>query len=413
MPFVQRKLDRIFNQSRGIYDKFAYRPDNGDTLSDMAEPGYFADSRFAGEPDWENSLIEIVAADGQATYQVTAGGTLKTPGADNLPMYWAGAWDNDRTYLPGQTAIDGTWAGVANIRTRERLAPQPIGTPTFSLPDTPAFVTQSNVSTIISGNIYTLTREGWARTVRVWVPSVGPSILHQLILVTTSLEGVETLQINNLFNLTANAWNIVQIGNRVFQAGAKIELYLLSIDSSGTLQFQADWNLQAVGTGISPSPGNWTRSASFDQVRVNTADADSGDQTANLQSVTSGTEIKATQVNDTSRVNNFLVNSIQVFTGQVLYNTTGQGSGPGGSVEVGERANLEFVAPAVQTTSYSILSNFWASNAPDWATVQGFLSFDSQQSQVNVPDDNAYGTDLQFQIGDVSDDWDIFSSIIN
>lgn len=327
----------------------------------------------------------------------------------NPGMSWGNNWEPERTFAVGTMVNDNNWLMVANKETQERAAPQPIGTPTFSLPDNPAFVTQSNTSAVLSGNIYTLTRDGWARSVRVWVPEVGLDILHQLIITETTPEGVETLSINNLANLTANAWNLVGIGNRVYQSGTVIQLLLLSIDSSGTVSFNAFWNFNGVGNSA-PLNGGWVRNSSFTTTRFHKSDADGGDQTANLGTVTVGTIINCISTVDNDRSNSFLVNSVQENASDFQYNTTGQGSGPGGSVEFGERTSVDFIVPSAQSTSYSEISGFWPGNQPDWATVTGFLSFDSNQSQVKSPNDDAYGTDLEFQIGAVSDDWDFASN---
>jgi hypothetical protein len=72
MSFVQFKLDKSFNQARGIFDTYVYRPDNGDTKADISTPGYFNDSRYINDPDWENGLIEIEAADGYLLAQISS-----------------------------------------------------------------------------------------------------------------------------------------------------------------------------------------------------------------------------------------------------------------------------------------------------------------------------------------------------
>jgi hypothetical protein len=69
MPFDQKKLDRNFNQTRGIFDKYAYA--TADTLAEVQAQGYFAESRFAGGDDWANGIIDVQAADGFATMQIT------------------------------------------------------------------------------------------------------------------------------------------------------------------------------------------------------------------------------------------------------------------------------------------------------------------------------------------------------
>ena len=70
MPFQQFKLDRSVQQTRGIFDKYVYSPDNGDTSAIIQTPGYFADSRFKGG-DWEGSILEINASDAYLIAQIT------------------------------------------------------------------------------------------------------------------------------------------------------------------------------------------------------------------------------------------------------------------------------------------------------------------------------------------------------
>lgn len=63
MPFVQKKFDKSVEQSRDIFDKFIYRPENDDFLADVLQPGYFAESRFITEGEPFN-IVECVLADG-------------------------------------------------------------------------------------------------------------------------------------------------------------------------------------------------------------------------------------------------------------------------------------------------------------------------------------------------------------
>ncbi len=74
MTFDQKKFSKSVEQSRDIFDKFIYRPENGDTLADMIQPGYFAASRFANDTDWTNSIIEAQGDDGYAQLQIDENG---------------------------------------------------------------------------------------------------------------------------------------------------------------------------------------------------------------------------------------------------------------------------------------------------------------------------------------------------
>ena len=64
MSFVQSKLVKIENQSRGIFDKYIYKTE--DSCADVVSPGYFSAARYAvTEPDkWANGIIEVVCSDG-------------------------------------------------------------------------------------------------------------------------------------------------------------------------------------------------------------------------------------------------------------------------------------------------------------------------------------------------------------
>jgi hypothetical protein len=75
MPFEQKKLDKVSNQTRGIFDVFVYEPDNGDTIADIQATGYFLLSRFANDPDWNDSYVICKASDGYGSFTIDESGT--------------------------------------------------------------------------------------------------------------------------------------------------------------------------------------------------------------------------------------------------------------------------------------------------------------------------------------------------
>lgn len=100
MAFNQRKLDKVYNQSRGIFDRWVYRSDE-DTIAEITSPGYFAASRFADDPDWKDNpvFIDVLAADGPYEVQLVGGVASvvsHTPILENLfvPTV-ANAWTYD------------------------------------------------------------------------------------------------------------------------------------------------------------------------------------------------------------------------------------------------------------------------------------------------------------------------------
>ena len=76
MAFIQFKLEKSVNQSRGIFDKYVYDPDNGDTSEDVLSLGYFDKSRFSDDQDWNGSIIEAKLDDGYFLFQISDGNAL-------------------------------------------------------------------------------------------------------------------------------------------------------------------------------------------------------------------------------------------------------------------------------------------------------------------------------------------------
>jgi hypothetical protein len=64
MAFVQFKLDKVTDQTRGAFDVYVYNPENGDTIADVSAVGYFNESRFSDDPDWNDAYIIASCADG-------------------------------------------------------------------------------------------------------------------------------------------------------------------------------------------------------------------------------------------------------------------------------------------------------------------------------------------------------------
>lgn len=64
MPFVQFKLEKISDQTRGAFDVYVYSPENGDTIADVTTSGYFDKARFSDSTDWSKSYIIANCNDG-------------------------------------------------------------------------------------------------------------------------------------------------------------------------------------------------------------------------------------------------------------------------------------------------------------------------------------------------------------
>jgi len=70
MSFVQEKFNRSFLQTQGIFNEYAYNPDNGDSSTDVLVSGYFAQCRFIGEDGWIQGIVLCNLSDGFFTMQI-------------------------------------------------------------------------------------------------------------------------------------------------------------------------------------------------------------------------------------------------------------------------------------------------------------------------------------------------------
>lgn len=73
MPFVQGRIDKITRQTRNIFDKYIYRPENGDSLNDVLQFNYFEDLRF----DDDISIIDCILSDGYFTVKASKDGEVE------------------------------------------------------------------------------------------------------------------------------------------------------------------------------------------------------------------------------------------------------------------------------------------------------------------------------------------------
>lgn len=112
MSFNQFKLDLLNQQSRGIYNTFIYKTD--DTIADILTPGYFTESRFAGQsPDiWTDGLIESECIDGFIVGKINTAGDLTqvvTPGSGDISSATPFATNN------ALIVVDGTGKDIKEV----------------------------------------------------------------------------------------------------------------------------------------------------------------------------------------------------------------------------------------------------------------------------------------------------------
>jgi len=99
MGFVQERLNISFLQTQGIYNTYAYNPENGDTSAACILADYFAQSRFIGQPGWIGGLIYCTLDDGFSILQIQADGTTAV-------VVGFGIVNTNTDFIPGKTVAN-------------------------------------------------------------------------------------------------------------------------------------------------------------------------------------------------------------------------------------------------------------------------------------------------------------------
>lgn len=152
MAFQQFKLDKSVNQSRGIFDKYIYNPDNNDLISDIITPDYFGRSRFINDEEWIGSIIEVSASDGYAILRIVNGGTVTlydstSGGGINVPWGSITGLITDQTDLQ-QQFTDSKSASVLIINSLDDLNEHaPVSDGRHQLQDNKLYEFGDNVTT--------------------------------------------------------------------------------------------------------------------------------------------------------------------------------------------------------------------------------------------------------------------------
>lgn len=106
MSLVQERLNISFLQTQGIFNEYAYNPENGDAILDVLTDGYFAQSRFLGQDGWIGGLITCNLSDGVFTIQITGDGTT------SVIIDWGIA---NTDFIPGKTVANFSALPAANL----------------------------------------------------------------------------------------------------------------------------------------------------------------------------------------------------------------------------------------------------------------------------------------------------------
>ena len=77
---------------------------------------------------------------------------------------------------------DQGWLLIANKDTSDTAAPVNVGSPSYDMPDAPAFVEQTHAGVVWTGHIYTTTQPGFIKRIEVWVPHLSGSTSYRILI---------------------------------------------------------------------------------------------------------------------------------------------------------------------------------------------------------------------------------------
>jgi hypothetical protein len=376
-----------------------------------------------GKTDWDTDearfVSTVVAVGGGATLPVQAFLDLNDTPSDYIGdarksavvsddelliefdtrVRWRNVWI-DGTYYNGDMVLDAPYTMIANKTTTDRAAPQNLGAPAYTLPETPAWGSFQQTARIGSGHTYTFNEAVYVRSVRVWVPTVGGDTGYILTAVTPS--GVAQIP---LFDLTANQWNTIGVDERLFTTGDQATVYLESENSGSSTQVTGGWRRGPNDNNAEPANQEWNVSNNGDTLRIDFTDLDSLDRQAELEGIIVGSTIQFAETASPSTFITYRVTSAPV-TGitSVIYGVVIEDQGltvPAVGVVTTMTAEIPIAAP----TDYVGIVGNWSGNQPVWGTIESFLEFDGVDQGANP--DNAYSVDILVQRLSVSPDWDL------
>ena len=366
----------------------------------MAEPW---DSLLALFPDNDQGFITAASMRTQVNTLETVDNenaklaTLDTeifePLQANDVMRWLGIWDTPGLqYLENDVVRDGDWLMRANKTTTDRPAPVAQGDPFWIYTGIQGSDNQVTAKTVSQGNRYTFNNPGYITGYRIDVVAGNH---YEVLSVKDPLGAAETTFIN-AFTATVTGWREFGLIPEIIAGGTTFDLIAIINEPDPTpTTFAGPWVYSNPQNTTAPAAGQITQANSaVALMQVNKTDNNAADRSAELAGLTVG---------DTFNFNGVSW-SIQSISDQ------------GGYYRFG-------VAPAVQTAtgtytvtfetvdptpiSYHKDVDYWLTS-PYGGQVNGLYVADDSYENV-VPDDSAYGTDIQVQDADVSPDWDLLA----
>jgi hypothetical protein len=325
--------------------------------------------------------------------------------AEGLFMQWMGSFQAGLVYPEGSVVLDEGWTMIANVTTVTKPAPQPVGDPTWALPDVPAFIAESNLSVVYSGHKYTFSESGWIKGLRVWAPELTPDTHYRVIIAdVTDPNKIVTSIIDNPV-LAEDAWQTVALSNQLIPAGTVLRVYLDALNSGADTTVNGGWTYNGTDNAGNPPLSGWNHSQQQNSLSINKTDLDSTDRETELLGMGPGTTVVFAETEDSNSSLTYRINAAPVDNlTYVTYAVELTATGPSGAPGIGGTTTMTAAVPVAQTTEYAEIAA--SVPTPTWATVAGILEFNGVDQGGAA---NSYGVDLEFDVAVINPEWDFVS----
>jgi hypothetical protein len=195
--------------------------------------------------------------------------------------------------------------------------------------------------------------------------------------------------------------------NKIIVSGTILEVRLDVLDSGATTVTNHPWTRTINSQSVDPGARFWNRDNQNAILRMNTLDNDSVDQSTDLDTVTLDTLFRMEEDGNPANFIEYRVTSIVAGSPNYEWLVDVNLASAEGGPEIGDLTNVVQTVPVPSATQFVQLAAQWPANNPVWATLVGFLEFNGVLQ--SGTDDDAFGVDVQFVEGIISDDWDLMS----
>lgn len=351
------------------------------------------------------SRSECIAILSNNVFNCSAGASV-APFA-NKYMLWTGNYDE----LPGTREEDDVseqdgWLMIANKQTDDRPAPVALGSADWTVLNQ-TFLNTTDTSIIYSGGVYTFTANTYIKNVRVWAITTDPNVKYSVIVLDETDPANLKIKVIEDPILNNGDWTLIPIGNTLIRNGSVIRVILTAENSNSVTTITGSWTYGGLINGTATALSQYVNSnVKQELLRISKTDFNSVDRTTDLLSVSLNTTIRVSQ---TSNLDNFyeytVVQNPQNNPLDVHYAVSLTDFG--GDIPLDELVTIEITEPISLATPYVYADNYWPTNQPNWATVEGFLLFDGVDQPGN--DLRAFGADIFVQEIEISPDWDFLA----